>query len=145
MNATLNDQKDLVQILLENGARIDFEYDSGRTALHHAAKWGLEEITQMLLDAGADPNAFDNYSNKPLDLAEQRGRQAMVELLEPLTKDDYEYPYSDDETENDDHESTEAQSHKSGEEDQPNTQESGEETSHQFDLTVRPKDPTRAE
>ena len=145
MLATSENQKDLVQILLENGARVDFEDSRGQTALHFAAERGWKEITQMLLDAGADPNALDNQRLKPLDLAKKGGHQAIVELLMPLTNDNSEYPYSDDGTENDDYESIGVRSYKSGEEDQANTQEPGEEPSHQFDLTVRPKDPTQAE
>ena len=145
MLATFKNQKDLVQILLENGAPVDFEDNRGQTALHFAAERGWKEITQMLVDAGADPNALDKGRLKPLDLAKQGGHQAVVELLEPLTNDDYEYPYSDDGTENDDHESIGARSYKPGEDDQANTQESGEEPSHQVEFTVRPKDPTQAE
>ena len=118
MRATAENQKDIVQILLENGARVDLEYNDGQTALHYAANRGGEEIIQMLRDAGADPNALDNRRLKPLDLARLGGHQNIVELLEPLTNDNYEYPYSDDGTENDDCKSTDAQSYKSGEEDQ---------------------------
>ena len=105
----------------------------------------------MLLDAGADPNAPDDDDWKPLNLAKASGHQAIVELLEPLTNDDYGYLYSDHGTEDDDYESTRARSNESdekdgsGREDQANTHDSKEEQGHQSDLAVRPKDPTQAE
>ena len=40
MQATFMNEKDVVQVLLENGTRVDFgEYD-GTTALHYAAETG---------------------------------------------------------------------------------------------------------
>ena len=112
----------IVQKLLERGASADVRDKEWQTVLHHVAKGGGEEFTEMLLDAGADPNALDNSRLKPLDVAKLWRDQPVVELLEPLTNDDYEYPSSDYETENDDNESTGARSYESGEDD-----ESGEE------------------
>ena len=64
-----------------------------------------EDITQMLLDAGADPNAFDNFHLKPLDLAKNPDDQAIMALLEPLTNSNYECPCRDDGSETGNYES----------------------------------------
>ncbi len=126
--------KDIVQLLLENGALVNIRDELCKTPLHHAADYGRGEITQMLLDAGADPNALDPDDQKPLDVAKQKGHQDVVELLGPLTNDDYERPIRDHESETDDHELEGDPSHESDEEDQADHHDSKGSPSHEFDL-----------
>ena len=94
----------VVRVLLDNGALVNSRDGAGATPVHYSAMRRQEEITQMLLHAGADPNAIDNKGQKPLDLAKDRHHQAVVELLEPLTNDDYERPSKDHASETDDDE-----------------------------------------
>ena len=145
MQAVRHGYKSIVQILLENGARVDFRNFECGTALHHAATRGEEETTQKLLDAGADPNAIDNKGVKPLDVAKMWNHQAVVELLEPLTNDNYERPSKDHESETDDYESDKDPSYESDEEDQADDYDSEGVLNVQSDVAIRLKDPTQAE
>ena len=145
--ATLYERAKVVQVLLDNGALVDCRDDAGQTPLHYAAAMELEEeITQMLLDAGADPNAVDNHRGEnPLDLIERWNPQPVVELVEPLTNDDYERPSKDNEFETNEHNLEGNPSHEAGEKNKAHNRDPEGGPSHQFDLTVRPKDPTPAE
>jgi ankyrin repeat protein len=43
--------------------------DDGRTPLHWAARFGIKDMGQLLLDNKADVNARDKYNNTPLHYA----------------------------------------------------------------------------
>ena len=45
------------KILLDAGAKVDFDDLTGRTALHWAADNGNVELCELLLSRGANPNA----------------------------------------------------------------------------------------
>ncbi|MFN3729996.1 MAG: ankyrin repeat domain-containing protein [Fimbriimonadaceae bacterium] len=47
----------VVEVLLKKGAKLDTTYDEIGTILHYSANIGPPEVTQMLIDAGADVNA----------------------------------------------------------------------------------------
>lgn len=51
---------EVVNVLLDNGARVDGRDNDGRTALMAASREGHEEITAALMDRGADVNAISN-------------------------------------------------------------------------------------
>lgn len=53
----------------------------GRSPLHIAAEWGLENIALDFLDNNANVNAQDNNKNTPLHCAAQNGKLKMCELL----------------------------------------------------------------
>jgi len=55
--------KDIVQILLENGANIDHQDNYGQTALMYAANFGLKDVVQLLLDRGANRTLKTNGGN----------------------------------------------------------------------------------
>lgn len=57
-----------VERLLEAGADINAQSESGRTALHAAALWGRTEIAARLLALGANPNIEDRKGRKALGL-----------------------------------------------------------------------------
>ena len=83
MLATCADDLCEVLDLLLSGAAID-EQDSRRwTALSYASWYGHYEVSQQLLDSGADPNVHESYSmaDTPLSLAAQQGHFDVVRLL----------------------------------------------------------------
>jgi hypothetical protein len=56
------------------------------TALHHAAGDGNLELTQLLLDLGADPHARDHrFNGTPLDWAHHFAQHTTAALLEQIT------------------------------------------------------------
>ena len=70
----------MVTLLLEAGADIEFANKRGRHALHRSI-WGNAATMKLLLEAGADVNAPDNRGNRPINLAAYENFQAMVKLL----------------------------------------------------------------
>ena len=56
----------------------------GLTPLHLAAQANDAAMAQLLLGAGANPNAVDRYGTTPLHLAATNGSAAMIEAS-PLT------------------------------------------------------------
>ena len=61
------------------GARLDDTNQSGDTALALACEGGHLEITEQLLDHGADVN---KGNRKPLAIATERGHNTLVTILE---------------------------------------------------------------
>ena len=60
----------VIQILLENGADINFPFGSrGETVLHHAAAKGKLEIVEFILKHGANINAVTSKNATPLFFA----------------------------------------------------------------------------
>jgi ankyrin repeat protein len=57
---------ELVQMLLEHGARADGRDTEDRTPLHVAAKWGRRDIVELLIARGAEVNARDAFGVTPL-------------------------------------------------------------------------------
>lgn len=66
--------------LLDAGGRPRDLLGSG-TPLHLAAERGRREVTQALLELGADPNARSFWGHYPLHAAAMRGDRGVVELL----------------------------------------------------------------
>lgn len=64
--------KDVVKILLENGAGIDVTNPNGDTALHKAAYTGRLEVVRVLLDAGADVTMINSEGQTPRLCAKTR-------------------------------------------------------------------------
>ena len=59
----------VVQMLLQNGAAVDYQDAENSTALHWAVSEGHLETTRVLLLKGADPNSVDVGGNVPLHWA----------------------------------------------------------------------------
>ncbi|MBX9831034.1 ankyrin repeat domain-containing protein [Candidatus Babeliales bacterium] len=51
------------------------------TPLHKAAWSGSQKCTELLLTAGANPEAVNEYSQTPLDIAREREFQVIIDLL----------------------------------------------------------------
>ena len=58
--------RDIVRLLIENGADVTMETNTSVTPLHLAVMSGNKEIIKMLADAGADVNATDKEGRNSL-------------------------------------------------------------------------------
>lgn len=63
ISAALFGKKEIVEILLEAGADINFTNNDGSNALHTAAFFCRPEIVQILLDNGVDKTARNNMGS----------------------------------------------------------------------------------
>ncbi|MHC4324476.1 MAG: ankyrin repeat domain-containing protein [Planctomycetota bacterium] len=75
---------DIDQVKSEINAGADVNWKDSRTGwtlLHIAINKGYTEITQFLIDKGADVNARDNRGRRPVHLAVEKGQKSIVEKL----------------------------------------------------------------
>jgi len=85
---------ELIVLLINYGATVDYRTKLGKTALHYAigsicysfghcleSSKNSKSTVEVLLSAGADPNAVDNTGASPLYLACESGKTDLVELL----------------------------------------------------------------
>ena len=80
-NTALNGKKEVLKLLLGNGAEPDKADKKGRTPLHVAASKGEKKLAQILLDGGADPNKANHYGSTALHWAAKNGHKDMAQLL----------------------------------------------------------------
>ena len=78
--------KEIVQLLIANGADVNAKADDGCTPLHDAAWSGYKEIVELLITAGADVNAGDKNGATPLDLAAIGNQVKNTETADLLRK-----------------------------------------------------------
>ena len=76
-----------VRLLLKHKARVDARGRLNRCALHAACLAGNVEITQALLELGADANARDEHGVTPLLEAARAGSAATLRVLLPRRPD----------------------------------------------------------
>lgn len=98
ISASLFDKPEMVRILLNAGADINFQNNDGSTALHTAAFFCRPEIVKMLLDKKADKTLKNKYGATALDnvagpYADLKPTYEMLEkMLAPMgLKLDYAY------------------------------------------------------
>jgi ankyrin repeat protein len=72
-----------LELLLEEGVRLDAQDPRGFGPLHLAALHGLQRTVQALLRAGADPDLRDNADRTPRDIALMRGYVDIAAELVP--------------------------------------------------------------
>ena len=79
---------DMVRYLWEKGANVDEvggDADDrsahAGSALHKAVGRGHADVVRLLLEKGADRNLEDRQGRTPLDLAEEKGREEIAEML----------------------------------------------------------------
>ena len=82
MNAAYRGNTNIINMLLENGANINYTTDFGMTALMMAASFNQFEAAKVLLENNADTSITDEYGRTALDLAKLEDYKDIVELLE---------------------------------------------------------------
>ncbi|KAF5700851.1 ankyrin repeat domain-containing protein [Fusarium mundagurra] len=75
------DNKDLVELLVHNGADINARFHRGQVALHISAKNGNYGITELLISRGADVSMVDDERQTPLNLAAVSGNTEVARQL----------------------------------------------------------------
>ncbi|XP_034648385.1 protein phosphatase 1 regulatory subunit 12C isoform X3 [Trachemys scripta elegans] len=76
--ACIDENLEVVQFLVENGADVNQADNEGWTPLHVAASCSYKEIAQYLLDHGAQVAAVNSDGEIPLDIAEDDGMEALL-------------------------------------------------------------------
>ncbi|ORX62071.1 ankyrin [Hesseltinella vesiculosa] len=66
MIAVSSGRDQVVQILLENGANVNAQNESGQTPLLYAASKNRLDIAKVLLNHGADVNLVNHIKQSPL-------------------------------------------------------------------------------
>jgi ankyrin repeat protein len=79
--ATMEENKDIVDLLLERGANVDATDGNRKTALHHAAERGFKTIVETLLAHKATVDVRTKYGWTPLRFAADKGFKSVAELL----------------------------------------------------------------
>jgi len=71
-----------IKVLLDHGAKVDIKASQGLTPVHFACHMGSVEVLRMLVSAGADVKAKDNYRGQtPLMIASCKGCLDIVQFL----------------------------------------------------------------
>jgi ankyrin repeat protein len=79
--ASEHGHKEVVQLLLSKGAKVNAKTDWGDTALLNASAYGHKEVVQMLLAKGADVNIKTQNGATALSVASRNGYHEIAELL----------------------------------------------------------------
>jgi hypothetical protein len=77
----LSQNVETVRLLIGQGADVNMEQAGGYTPLHQAAAAGLAEVTEILLEAGANPACLCHQGKTPADYARERNHQGVLEQL----------------------------------------------------------------
>ena len=81
-----NGHDSLVRNLILQGVNVNYQDDSGRSALHFAASFNHIQCGILLVEAGADLRLVDRDSHTPLDLASKELKDAINQTLSFNTK-----------------------------------------------------------
>jgi ankyrin repeat protein len=80
--AAMRGDREAVKALLQKGADVNVPLSDGMTALHYAASLGDAQMAEMLIYAGANPQARTRINDyTPLHLAAESGSGAVVKML----------------------------------------------------------------
>ena len=81
MRVAENGRPDIAEILIENGAKVNFKGKDGASALTIAAEHGNTGVTHVLLVKGGDVNIRNDHGSTPLMYSAQYGHLAVTKLL----------------------------------------------------------------
>lgn len=79
-------QKEIANLLLQNGAELNAQDDNGETPLIAAVTRGQKALVELLLEKGADANIRNAKGETPFDIANSANRSDLSQLLQPHTK-----------------------------------------------------------
>lgn len=79
--AVKRNKKNIVKLLLENGADVNSENIYGLTPLYYAISDNNVEIVELLVKSGANINIEDFSGRSPLYYASLKDNQKIIELL----------------------------------------------------------------
>ncbi len=86
--AARQDRADVVEMLLELGLPIEYEYAHKQRPLHLAASHDAISIAELLIRRGAEIDPIEsNWNNTPLDFAVYHEHTRMIELLSRHSRD----------------------------------------------------------
>ncbi|XP_030045854.1 serine/threonine-protein phosphatase 6 regulatory ankyrin repeat subunit B-like [Microcaecilia unicolor] len=72
---------ELVKLLVEYGAIVDFQNEEGHTPMHVVAWEGDEVLLKFFYQCKANPNITDKLDRSPLHVSAERGHTNIVEVL----------------------------------------------------------------
>jgi cytohesin len=90
--AARNGHKEVVELLLANGADINARENQSKTPLFLAVEYGKKEIVELLLARGADVNAAARGAENALSTAKKKGNTEIEALLTKNGAKDPEIP-----------------------------------------------------
>lgn len=76
-----DDSKEIVELLIANGADIDARDENQSTPLHVACRLDVTEVAKILINAGAEIDANNNDGITPLHMACVNGHESVVRAL----------------------------------------------------------------
>ena len=73
--------KDIVELLLNNGARVDTKNREGNDALLLACSKGFTKVVQVLLQAGSNPRVVNDLGNTIVHMCAMTGHSELLDML----------------------------------------------------------------
>jgi len=80
--ASIRGNMDEIMALVAGGADVNAPGDLANTPLHEAVSQEHLPAIEFLLDNGASPHIKNEFGQTPLDMAREKGRSDLTELLE---------------------------------------------------------------